>query len=108
MTNADLRLELFDGMRWVPMEFSRDNDAVTFENLCEAARTYVRRGAAKSIRVQQRYITWHTISTITMMIKETTEPTLRCTCGHQYDRHAVGDVCLIKNCPCLTFELRAV
>lgn len=104
--NADIRLELFDGERWFPMEFPRD-EAITYEGTCARARLHVEHGAARSVRVQLwRNGEWVTVKTITMTIVETTEPTLRCTCGHQHDRHAVGDVCLIKNCPCLKFELR--
>lgn len=106
--NADIRLVLFDDVHWFPMEFPR-GDALTFGEACSWARQYVKHGAARSVRVQLwRNGEWVTVKTITMTIVETTEPTLRCTCGHQHDRHAVGDVCLIKNCPCLKFELKEV
>lgn len=69
--NADLRLELFDGARWFPMEFPRDDEAITFETLRGVARTYVERGAAKSVRVQRRIRGgWETVSTITFELRE--------------------------------------
>lgn len=116
--NADLRLELFDGARWFPMEFPRDDEAITFETLRSVARTYVERGAAKSVRVQRRSgSVWRTVKTITMTIVETdSEPVVFkssvCDCGHLNAVHEFGGTCGQTSagvpCGCLMFELKEV
>lgn len=114
-TTADTRLELFDGARWVPMEFPAFED-YTFEVICERARLYVERGAAKSVRVQLRkYDQWLTVKTISMTIVETDsgeiviEPSAVCTCGHMRCLHVFGEgMCNRRHCSCLGFEVKEV
>lgn len=109
--NADLRLELFDGTRWVPMEFPRD-EAFTYEAVRDRGRLYVERGAAKSVRVQLRkYDQWITVKTITMTIVETDSEPFNddrriCRCGHLASAHNGGHegMCGLEFCACLGFE----
>lgn len=116
--NADLRLELFDGARWVPMEFPRD-EAFTYEAVRDRGRLYVERGAAKSVRVQlRRYNQWITVKVITMTIVETDSEAVIfkssvCVCGHLFTHHAGytgfnGVYCAGKKCACSGFDLKEV
>lgn len=107
--NAGIRLELFDGTQWHPMELPRDED---YGAVSDLGRMYVEHGAAKSVRVQlQRDGEWVTVKTIERQIVSTLGPvTTFCICGHAEAAHDTACRITLSSrvCPCERFELRAI